>query len=75
MVFVGEAPGPDENISGVPFVGRSGKLVEQTLTIVGLNSFRIAFLNSVFECQPAGAGSSVNRLGRRWTVTDRWRGR
>ena len=56
MVFVGEAPGPDENISGVPFVGRSGKLVEQTLTTVGLNSFRIAFLNSVFRMPTNGGG-------------------
>ena len=72
VVFVGEAPGPDENISGVPFVGRSGKLVEQTLTTVGLNSFCIAFLNPVFRMPTDGAGRSVNRLVRRWTITDRW---
>ena len=56
MVFVGEAPGPDENISGIPFVGRSGKLVEQTLTTVGLSSFRIAFLNPVFRMPTDGGG-------------------
>ena len=56
MVFVGEALGPDENISGVPFVGRSGKLVEQTLTTVGLNSFRIVFLNPVFRMPTDGGG-------------------
>ena len=56
VVFVGEALGPDENISGVPFVGRSGKLVEQTLTTVGLNSFRIAFLNTVFRMPTDGGG-------------------
>ena len=75
VFFVGEAPGPDENISGVPFVGRSGKLVEQTLTTVGLNSFCIAFLNPVFRMPTDGAGRSVNRLVRRWTITDRWRRR
>ena len=56
VVFVGEAPGPDENISGIPFVGRSGKLVEQTLTTVGLSSFRIAFLNPVFRMPTDGGG-------------------
>jgi uracil-DNA glycosylase len=37
IVFVGEAPGAEEDAQGLPFVGRSGKLLEQWIEYVGLN--------------------------------------
>ena len=52
VLIVGEAPGPDENIAGVPFVGRSGRLVEDVTARVGLDNFEIAFLNPVFRMPP-----------------------
>jgi DNA polymerase len=36
LMFVGEAPGRDEDIEGLPFVGRSGKLLDRMLAAIGL---------------------------------------
>src|SRR6186713_2081981 len=36
LMFVGEAPGRDEDIEGVPFVGRSGKLLDRMNAAIGL---------------------------------------
>ena len=37
VMFVGEAPGRDEDIAGLPFVGRSGKLLDRMLAAIGLD--------------------------------------
>ena len=37
VMFVGEAPGRDEDIEGLPFVGRSGKLLDRMLAAIGLD--------------------------------------
>jgi hypothetical protein len=37
VMFVGEAPGHDEDISGRPFVGRSGKLLDRMIEAIGLD--------------------------------------
>src|SRR6201746_330415 len=36
IMFVGEAPGRDEDIEGLPFVGRSGKLLDRMISAIGL---------------------------------------
>ena len=54
LVIVGEAPGPDENSMGLPFVGRSGELLRAVTENHGLQLFQIAFLNSVFR-MPVGS--------------------
>src|SRR4029078_546091 len=38
IMFVGEAPGRDEAIEGLPFVGRSGKLLDLMIGAIGLNT-------------------------------------
>jgi len=40
LMFVGEAPGRDEDIEGLPFVGRSGKLLDRMLAAIGLDRAR-----------------------------------
>ncbi len=37
VMFVGEAPGRDEDLAGLPFVGRSGKLLDRMLAAIGLD--------------------------------------
>ncbi len=37
VMFIGEAPGRDEDIQGVPFVGRSGQLLDRMLAAIGLD--------------------------------------
>src|SRR5258708_4296889 len=37
IMFVGEAPGREEDIEGLPFVGRSGKLLDRMIAAIGLD--------------------------------------
>jgi uracil-DNA glycosylase len=47
VMFVGEAPGRDEDIQGVPFVGRSGKLLDLMLQAIGLDRAHVYIANIV----------------------------
>jgi uracil-DNA glycosylase len=47
VMFVGEAPGRDEDIEGLPFVGRSGKLLDRMLTAIGLDRSSVYIANIV----------------------------
>jgi DNA polymerase len=51
VVFVGEAPGQREDERGVPFVGRSGQLLDQLLGEVGLER-RDVYIANVVKCRP-----------------------
>ena len=51
LVFVGEAPGEDEDIQGRPFVGRAGKLLDQLIERVGLRRSEVYICN-VLKCRP-----------------------
>ena len=47
VMFVGEAPGSDEDIQGVPFVGRSGKLLDLMMAAIGLDRKNVYIANIV----------------------------
>jgi DNA polymerase len=47
LMFVGEAPGRDEDLAGLPFVGRSGKLLDSMLGAIGLNRGSVYIANIV----------------------------
>ena len=47
IMFVGEAPGGEEDRRGLPFVGRSGQLLDRILAAVGLDRSKIAIANVV----------------------------
>jgi DNA polymerase len=47
VMFVGEAPGRDEDIEGLPFVGRSGKLLDRMLAAIGLDRTGVYIANIV----------------------------
>jgi uracil-DNA glycosylase family 4 len=53
LMFVGEAPGRDEDLQGLPFVGRAGKLLDQLLGEVGLQRSDV-FVANVLKCRPPG---------------------
>jgi DNA polymerase len=53
IMFVGEAPGRDEDIEGMPFVGRSGKLLDRILAAVGLDR-KTAYIANVIPWRPPG---------------------
>jgi len=51
LVFVGEGPGHDEDIQGLPFVGRAGKLLTQMIEAMGLKREDVYICN-VVKCRP-----------------------
>ena len=53
IMFVGEAPGRDEDIEGLPFVGRSGKLLDRMMAAIGLDRTS-AYIANVVPWRPPG---------------------
>jgi uracil-DNA glycosylase family 4 len=53
VMFVGEAPGRDEDIEGLPFVGRSGKLLDRMMAAIGLDRTQ-AYIANVIPWRPPG---------------------
>jgi len=53
LVFVGEAPGADEDEQGRPFVGRAGQLLDKMITAMGLER-REVFICNTLKCRPPG---------------------
>jgi DNA polymerase len=51
LVFVGEGPGHDEDVQGLPFVGRAGKLLTQMIEAMGLTREKVYICN-VVKCRP-----------------------
>src|SRR5579862_8964870 len=53
LMFVGEAPGHEEDISGRPFVGRSGKLLDRMIEAIGLDRTKV-YIANVVPWRPPG---------------------
>jgi len=53
LMFVGEAPGANEDLQGLPFVGAAGKLLEKLLGEIGLSRAEV-FIANVLKCRPPG---------------------
>jgi uracil-DNA glycosylase len=53
IMFVGEAPGREEDLEGLPFVGRSGKLLDRMLGAIGLDRTN-AYIANVIPWRPPG---------------------
>src|ERR1700728_4194752 len=53
VMFVGEAPGREEDIEGLPFVGRSGKLLDRMIAAIGLDR-NSAYISNVIAWRPPG---------------------
>jgi len=53
VMVVGEAPGAHEDLTGVPFVGRSGQLLDELLDEQGLERASL-YVTSVVKCRPPG---------------------
>jgi DNA polymerase len=51
LVFVGEGPGHDEDVQGLPFVGRAGKLLTQMIEAMGLQR-KDVYICNVVKCRP-----------------------
>jgi len=51
-MLVGEAPGFDEDIQGVPFVGKAGKLLDKILLAIELNRSEKVYIANILKCRP-----------------------
>ncbi|MBN2426149.1 MAG: uracil-DNA glycosylase [Calditrichaceae bacterium] len=51
LMFIGEAPGAEEDATGIPFVGRAGKLLDKMLYAIGLKREEI-YIANVLKCRP-----------------------
>ncbi|MGE3507875.1 MAG: uracil-DNA glycosylase [Vicinamibacterales bacterium] len=51
LMFVGEAPGADEDLQGVPFVGRAGQLLTKIIEAIGLTRDNV-YIANVIKCRP-----------------------
>jgi len=53
LMFVGEAPGADEDLQGEPFVGRAGQLLTKIIEAIGLTREDV-YIANVIKCRPPG---------------------
>ena len=53
LMFVGEAPGGDEDVQGIPFVGRAGQLLTKIIEAIGLRRDEV-YIANVIKCRPPG---------------------
>jgi DNA polymerase len=53
LMFVGEAPGEDEDKQGEPFVGRAGQLLTKIIEAIGLTREQV-YIANVIKCRPPG---------------------
>ncbi|RPI22125.1 MAG: uracil-DNA glycosylase [Acidobacteria bacterium] len=51
LMFVGEAPGEDEDLQGLPFVGRAGQLLTRIIEAIELNRDQV-FIANILKCRP-----------------------
>ncbi len=61
LMFVGEAPGEEEDLKGEPFVGRAGQLLTKMIVAMGLTREQV-YIANIVKCRPdMPAGSTGNR--------------
>lgn len=53
IMFVGEAPGADEDVQGIPFVGRAGQLLTKMIEAMGFARDEV-YIANVLKCRPPG---------------------
>ncbi len=51
LMFVGEAPGEDEDLQGIPFVGRAGQLLTNIIKAIGLRREQV-YIANILKCRP-----------------------
>jgi DNA polymerase len=51
LMFVGEAPGADEDIQGIPFIGRAGQLLTKIIEAIGMTREDV-YIANVIKCRP-----------------------
>jgi len=64
IVLIGEAPGENEDLQGIPFVGRAGKLLNEFLIKAGLSRENDLYIINTVKCRPFIQGNDNKRKDR-----------
>lgn len=51
IMFIGEGPGADEDVQGVPFVGKAGQLMDKAFQAIGIKKEEI-YIANIVKCRP-----------------------
>lgn len=62
IIFIGEAPGAEEDRKGVPFVGPSGQLLDRMLASIGLDRTSVFISNTVFWRPPGNRNPTIGEM-------------
>ena len=60
VMFIGEGPGEQEDLTGEPFVGRAGKLLDEMLSIIDLDRKKNIYIGNMVKCRPPGNRDPLN---------------
>ena len=52
VMLVGEGPGENEDLQGVPFVGKAGQLLDDMMKIIGLDRTKNIYIANIVKCRP-----------------------
>lgn len=52
VVIIGEGPGEQEDITGLPFVGRAGKMLDTALSSVDIDPLEDCYITNIVKCRP-----------------------
>jgi DNA polymerase len=61
ILFIGEAPGRNEDLQGKPFVGRAGKILDELLESIGMQRDEI-YVSNVLKCRPVLSPIGKNNI-------------
>ena len=78
IMFIGEGPGEQEDLQGMPFVGPAGKLLDDMLRIIDLSREHNCYIANIVKCRPPGnrdpqeqeQGACREWLGRQIALVD-----
>jgi DNA polymerase len=60
VMFIGEGPGEQEDLTGEPFVGRGGKLLDDMLEIIDLSRGKNVYIANIVKCRPPNNRDPLN---------------
>ena len=59
VMLIGEGPGQNEDLTGTPFVGRAGKLLDDMLALIDLDRTKV-YIANIVKCRPPGNRDPLN---------------
>ena len=74
IMFIGEGPGEQEDLQGLPFVGRAGELLDDMLSVIDLSRKSNVYIANIVKCRPPGNRDPLGEeqsACRHWLETQR----